>query len=557
MKRLLSALKPFRLHLIRVACGALVALVLPVCMVASAQDFDYAYSSQFGSYGSGNGQFFNLNFVAVDPAAHDILVVDDGNNRVEIFSSDGTYLRQFGSQGTGNGQFNGVGGVAVDPASHNIVVADGDGRIQIFNPAGNYLSQFGSPGSGNGQFNGPATIAIDPVSRNIVVADLNNYRVQIFSTNGTYLGQFGSPGSGNGQFSYALYLAIDPNTHEILVGDEINSNLQFFTSSGIYLRQFGSFGSGNGQFSNCPCGLAVDATSGNILVVDYGNSRVQVFDANGGYLGQFGSPGNGNGQFNASNGPTGLDLDQVSHKVVVLDRGNSRAEIFAPSSVPPPPSCGPTQVSLSIEPLTATLSQSLYFSAQAFITAPFAGTVSFIVDGAGAACTANMTDVTASCLHPLQLGMHNVVAQYSGDGIFNPPGCSAPQSVTVVPDGGQNPTNVTCPILPNPAVQGQSVSMVCSVGNGAEPDSIAGMGQPDTVSATGYVTISQGPNVLAYAPVFNGTSVYSTVLGGGSYALTVTYSGDGSNATSAVNVPVTVTTPSDDIFYDGFDPPPN
>jgi DNA-binding beta-propeller fold protein YncE len=45
-----------------------------------------------------------------------VYVADLGNNRVEIFNSKGTYLSQFGSKGTGNGQFYGPYGVAIDPS---------------------------------------------------------------------------------------------------------------------------------------------------------------------------------------------------------------------------------------------------------------------------------------------------------------------------------------------------------------------------------------------------------------------------------------------------------
>ena len=119
-------------------------------------------------------------------------MVDSANNRVQIFNSAGVYLSQFGTFGTGNGQFSGPCGVAIDPTSHNIVVADiGNNRVQIFNSAGAYLSQFGTLGTGNGQFNSRVGIAIDPTSHNIVVADDGNNRVQIFNSAGVYLSQFG------------------------------------------------------------------------------------------------------------------------------------------------------------------------------------------------------------------------------------------------------------------------------------------------------------------------------------------------------------------------------
>jgi DNA-binding beta-propeller fold protein YncE len=51
-----------------------------------------------------------------------------------MYSSNGTFLTQWGSVGSGNGQFNGPFGVAVD-AGGSVYVADtGNNRIQKFGP---------------------------------------------------------------------------------------------------------------------------------------------------------------------------------------------------------------------------------------------------------------------------------------------------------------------------------------------------------------------------------------------------------------------------------------
>ncbi|MCV0411499.1 6-bladed beta-propeller [Nitrosarchaeum sp.] len=84
----------------------------------------------------------------------------------------------FGSSGTGNGQFKAPEDVALD-ASGNIYVADtNNNRIQKFDSSGTYLSQFGSSGNKNGQFRSPEDVALD-ASGNIYVADTNNHRIQM------------------------------------------------------------------------------------------------------------------------------------------------------------------------------------------------------------------------------------------------------------------------------------------------------------------------------------------------------------------------------------------
>ena len=81
-----------------------------------------------------------------------------------------TYLTQFGSEGTGNGQFVFPEGIAVD-SSNNVYVADeANCRVEKFTSSGTYLTQWGSFGSGNGQFEYPAGIAVDS-SNNVYVAD--------------------------------------------------------------------------------------------------------------------------------------------------------------------------------------------------------------------------------------------------------------------------------------------------------------------------------------------------------------------------------------------------
>ncbi len=242
-----------------------------------------SYLTQWGSSGSGNGQFKAPIGIAVD-RSNDVYVVDASNQRVEKFDSSGNYLTQWGSYGSGNGQFDNPVSVAVD-SSNNVYVAD-DGipgsaikRVQKFDSSGNYLTQWGGYGSGNGQFgveNGPQGVAVDS-SNNVYVADTSDCRIEKFDSNGNYLAQWGSSGTNNGQFEYPEGIAVD-RSNNVYVTDYYNNRVEKFTSSGNYLTQWGTFGSGNGQFSlSFRAGVAVDSTGNYIYVVDSGNARIQVF----------------------------------------------------------------------------------------------------------------------------------------------------------------------------------------------------------------------------------------------------------------------------------------
>ena len=109
-----------------------------------------------------------------------VYVADYSNERIQKFDSSGTYLTQWGSYGTGNGQFNTPSGVAAD-GSGNIYVADSDNqRIQVFDNTGIFKGTWGSPGTGNGQFNGPNGMSTNATGSKVYVADTYNNRIQAF-----------------------------------------------------------------------------------------------------------------------------------------------------------------------------------------------------------------------------------------------------------------------------------------------------------------------------------------------------------------------------------------
>jgi YD repeat-containing protein len=273
------------------------------------------YSSQFGSAGSGTGQF-NDPWDTTTDSAGNVWVADTWNNRIEEFSSTGAFIRQFGSLGTGNGQFKNPYGIAVDTAK-NVWVADtSNDRIEEFTSEGTFVRAFGTEGSGNGQLKYPEGLTVK--EGNVWVVDKNNDRIEEFTSTGSFEGTVGSYGTGNGQLYNPGGIAVDSKGN-LWVADTWKYRIEEFSSTGAFIRAVGSNGTASGQFKE-PKRLTAGPEN-DVWVSDTGNNRVQVFSPTGEYKYQFGTAGSGNEQFNT---PTGITIH--GENVYVTDSSNNRVE---------------------------------------------------------------------------------------------------------------------------------------------------------------------------------------------------------------------------------------
>jgi DNA-binding beta-propeller fold protein YncE len=137
----------------------------------------------FGGYGSGPGQFDFPAGVWISPAG-DVFVVDQNNNRVQVFDRTGGFKRLFSLTTSGGGGGLGAGisgrfqGIAGD-SSGRVYVADSfQGMVQVFDFQGNFLSTIGSYGDKRGQFRLPVSLAADSYGR-LLVASANNRRIEL------------------------------------------------------------------------------------------------------------------------------------------------------------------------------------------------------------------------------------------------------------------------------------------------------------------------------------------------------------------------------------------
>ena len=231
----------------------------------------------FGGDGSSTGMFNAPWGVAVNER-NEIALTDSDNNRVQIFSSDGTYLRSFGSKGDQEGELIHPCGIAY-LNNGNIVVADfGNHRLQIFTGQGEYLTKIGSKGNLDHEFVYPWGLSVDS-DGNIIVADSSNKLIKIFTPSGQFLRKFGGED-----------LLVDPchciqKDQYFIVSDYGDHSIKVFNAYSDFLYKFGNEGEGDEEFDNPYC-LSVDK-AGHLMVCDGNNDRVQVLELNGKFITKF------------------------------------------------------------------------------------------------------------------------------------------------------------------------------------------------------------------------------------------------------------------------------
>jgi len=205
-----------------------------------------------------------------------LLVADTHFYRVLVYDPEGKLLFQIGDgvQGTTPGRFGYPTDVVIDKAGNFYVAEYGENdRIQVFSPDGTWLRQWGGHGYEPGEFLRPRALAIDEDER-LYVADSCNHRIQVFDLQGNLLKLWGSRGAGPGEMSYPYDLSLGDDG-SLYVCEYGNSRVQKFRRDGEPLGVWGRAGRGDGELYN-PWALAVDSR-GAVSVIDSNNHRVQRF----------------------------------------------------------------------------------------------------------------------------------------------------------------------------------------------------------------------------------------------------------------------------------------
>ena len=136
---------------------------------------------EFGTFGTGNGQFDFPAGLCIS-AAGEVFVVDQNNDRVQVFDSSGGFIRGFS---LGSSSPGGRGQAALLDSALRLYVADAyQGVLKVFDAGtGAMLGQIGTFGESPGQLSSPGGLAMDNFGR-LWVASANNQRVEVYGLDG-------------------------------------------------------------------------------------------------------------------------------------------------------------------------------------------------------------------------------------------------------------------------------------------------------------------------------------------------------------------------------------
>jgi len=257
----------------------------------------YIYScvGSWGKEGSDPGEFRFPSGIAT--YNDKIYIADWGNNRIQIFKSNGDYDDKWGIEGDEDGQFKNPEDIAIDNRGFRYVL-DSIGRVQKFDTNQDWKGTWRSDGTIYGKMDSPKGISVDQMDF-VYVDDSKKNRILKFNSKGEIIGTLGTG------LSLPADITIDKNNNAY-VCDSNNKLIQKYDRYGYFLAQWGQNEKEKYDMIN-PYSITVD--DNNYLYVcdiDPGKYRILKFDSNGKFICKW-----------STNNPRSIAVDKYGYVYVV------------------------------------------------------------------------------------------------------------------------------------------------------------------------------------------------------------------------------------------------
>jgi sugar lactone lactonase YvrE len=290
------------LFLVVLAAAALAGAFFAGPAAAVVNNQQYGLLNQIGGPGSGAGQFGSGSNpgpygVAVDAAGR-VFVLDphDSDDRVDVFSPDGTLLTSFGPYGSVDGTLGSPYGIAVSPAGVVFVIdtwrADA-ARVQSFassDGGATYASTghvtIGAPSGAAFQIAADGAGCVYVTDNHDAVHRVLKYRV----SDGALIAEIGVSGGGDQLLASPKGVAVSADGLDLYVCD--NAVVKRYHSTDGAAYTYAQSLSGPAGTLAGPWGVAVDG-SGAVYVTDISLDAVVKFSAAGDVVTSWGESGSG------------------------------------------------------------------------------------------------------------------------------------------------------------------------------------------------------------------------------------------------------------------------
>jgi DNA-binding beta-propeller fold protein YncE len=276
---------------------------------------------EFGTTGSGNGQFKSPRAVTADPSGDGIWVADAFNYRIQHLGADGSFVAATSAGfGAAPGQFRSAHCVFADAAGGIVACDTFNNRLQRYDVDGAGAPVFdriiGGTAPSDGGFNGAFDAAYGP-SGELYVLDWFNHRVEKFAPDGSFELAWGGYGSGPGSLIFPRGIEVSADGGTVVVTDSENNRIDLFGSDGTFIRSVKPVGTNLSR----PHQSAL-APDGTFWVADTNNDRVLHLSSTGDVLAEITNGG-------TIDGPRGIALSSAGN-VYVSNTANNRVEAYSP-----------------------------------------------------------------------------------------------------------------------------------------------------------------------------------------------------------------------------------